>query len=268
MRRPSTPSAGRCTSEDMTTTVYDKHAEFYVDFIDRGLASESGYTSLLLSILVECLGDRLSDARVCDLCCGEGYLSRYLLTRGAREVVGIDSSSALIEVARHRAPAAELSYRVDDAQMLRSVSDGEFDVVVSQMAMMDVADSRKMFAAVRRVLVTGGPFVFRCCIPALRVGRSMFETRRHTSWMRVGSRSHFQCGATPPRDPGIPEVTAFVVEWAPITASFRPTSTICSPAVSALNGSRNPWRAWTRRKLGCLRRFRRFSSSPRGPSSR
>src|SRR5689334_15162592 len=109
----------------MTATVYDAHAAFYVDFIDRGLASQNGYVSLLLESLARCVGDRLQGARVCDLCCGEGYVGRRLMTRGARDVVGIDASSALIEVAKSRADAPGLSYRVDDAQALRTVSDGE-----------------------------------------------------------------------------------------------------------------------------------------------
>lgn len=146
-------------------TVYDMHAQFYVDFVDRGLASENGYTSLLLSTLAQCLGDRLADARICDLCCGEGYVGRYLKSRGAGEVVGIDLSSELIEVARRRAGAAGPAYRVDDAQSLGSVADGAFDVVVSQLAMMDVADHRRLFATVRRVLVPGGPFVFSVLHP-------------------------------------------------------------------------------------------------------
>ncbi len=149
----------------MTPTVYDEHADFYVDFVDRGLASKNGYTGLLLATMAECLGDRIAGARVCDLCCGEGYAGRYLLERGAREVVGIDSSSALVAVARRRAHASGPSYRVDDAQALPSVSDGAFDVVVSQMAMMDVPDHRRLFATVRRVLAPGGPFVFSLLHP-------------------------------------------------------------------------------------------------------
>jgi ubiquinone/menaquinone biosynthesis C-methylase UbiE len=149
----------------MAATVYDEHAAFYVDFVDRGLASENGATRMLLSTLAECLDERLSGARVCDLCCGEGYVGRYLLARGSREVVGIDSSSALIEVARRRAKAPELTYRIDDAHGLDTVADGEFDVVVSQMAMMDVADHQAMFTAVRRILVPGGAFVFSMLHP-------------------------------------------------------------------------------------------------------
>src|ERR1700676_1048883 len=111
LRWPSShtaPRRRRCEEAlrppEMSASIYDAHAQFYVDFVDRGLASENGYTGLLLSTLAECLGDRLTDARVCDLCCGEGYVGRRLLSRGAREVVGIDLSSELIEVARRRAP--------------------------------------------------------------------------------------------------------------------------------------------------------------------
>jgi SAM-dependent methyltransferase len=149
----------------MAETVYDRHADFFLEFVDRGLASEGGYVSLLLSRLTACLGDRLASAKVCDLCCGEGYAGRHLMTQGAREVVGIDSASALIEVARRRATMAALSYRVDDAQTLNSAATGEFDIVVCQMAMMDVADHRELFATVRRVLVPGGPFVFSMLHP-------------------------------------------------------------------------------------------------------
>jgi SAM-dependent methyltransferase len=149
----------------MTETVYDRHAAFYLDFVDRSLASENGYIRLLLDTLVACLGERLVGARVCDLCCGEGYFGRRLMARGAREVVGIDSSAALIEAARARADAPGLSYRVDDARALRSASAGEFDLVVSQMAMMDVADHRALFAAVRRILRPGAPFVFSMLHP-------------------------------------------------------------------------------------------------------
>jgi SAM-dependent methyltransferase len=152
----------------MNATAYDRHAEFYVEFVDRGLAAEDRHYDLLLATLTDCLGNRLTNARVCDLCCGEGYLGRHLLARGAREVIGIDLSSALIEVARRRAPAPALSYRVDDAHELRSVSDGAFDIVASQLAMMDVADHRRLFAAVRRVLVPGGPFVFSLLHPCFK----------------------------------------------------------------------------------------------------
>ncbi|HVN00472.1 MAG TPA: class I SAM-dependent methyltransferase [Caulobacteraceae bacterium] len=152
----------------MSASVYDEHAEFYVDFVDAGLAAEEGRTGLLLDVVTSCLGERLAGARALDVCCGEGYLGRHLLARGAREVLGVDISSALIDVARARAASAALTYRVDDAQTLASIPDGAFDAAASQLALMDVADHRALFAAVRRVLVPGGPFVFSVLHPCFQ----------------------------------------------------------------------------------------------------
>jgi SAM-dependent methyltransferase len=145
-------------------TVYDRHAAFYLDFVDRGQAARGGKDPVLAALLRR-LGDRLEGARVLDLCCGEGYAGRYLITLGVREVVGIDLSAELIAEAKRRADAPGLSYRVDDAHQLSSVADGAFDVVLSQLAMMDVADHQRMFAAARRVLKQGGAFVFSMLHP-------------------------------------------------------------------------------------------------------
>jgi SAM-dependent methyltransferase len=145
-------------------TIYDRHAEYFLDFTDRSLAREGG-VNLLFSTLMACLGERLQGARVCDLCCGEGYTGRRLIELGAREVVGVDLSPMLIGAARRRARSRGLSYVVDDAQSLGSFADGAFGVVVSQMAMMDVADHRALFEAVRRVLAPGAPFVFSMLHP-------------------------------------------------------------------------------------------------------
>jgi len=152
----------------MAQTVYDQNVDFYVDFVDRALAAADGHVNLLLERMVACLGERLSGGRICDLCCGEGFTGRRLLERGAGEVLGIDISSALIEEARRRAAYPALSYRVDDAQTLTSLGEGEFDAVVSQMAMMDVPDHRAMYAAVRRVLKPGGAFVFTLLHPCFK----------------------------------------------------------------------------------------------------
>ncbi len=150
----------------MAETVYDRHAQFYVDFVDRGrqAAAERGYDHILARTEAR-LGAALAGARVCDLCCGEGYVGRWLRRRGAREVVGVDLSRALIEVARARADADGLSYFVEDAGRLEAVPGDRFDVVVCHMAMQDVADHRALFAGVGRVLRAGGQFVFSLLHP-------------------------------------------------------------------------------------------------------
>jgi ubiquinone/menaquinone biosynthesis C-methylase UbiE len=149
----------------MNETIYDKHVQFYLDFVDRSLADKNGLWHVLLSRFQEILGDRLRGARVCDIACGEGYLSRSLAQFGPQEVVGIDISDALIELAAQRANSTNLSFRVDDAQHLRTFKDASIDIAVSQMAIMDIPDHRAMFQSVRRVLKAGGVFVFSLLHP-------------------------------------------------------------------------------------------------------
>jgi len=156
----------------MNETIYDQHVQFYIDFVDRNLADENGLWHVLLSRLKESLRDRLKGARICDIACGEGYLSRFLAQLGPQEVVGIDASAALIDVANRRKNVPNLSYRVDDAQHLRTFSDASIDIAVSQLAIMDIPNHRALFRSVRHVLKTGGAFVFSLLHPC-------FETPFH-----------------------------------------------------------------------------------------
>lgn len=149
----------------MNGTIYDKHVQFYLDFVDRSLADENGLWHILLARFIEILGERLKDAYVCDIACGEGYVSRSLAQLGPREVVGIDVSMALIDAAIQRRNRENLSYRVDDAQQLRTFGDASMDIAVSQMAIMDIPDHRALFRSVRRVLKAGGVFVFSLLHP-------------------------------------------------------------------------------------------------------
>jgi SAM-dependent methyltransferase len=152
----------------MSETVYDRNVRMYLDFIDRSLASEPSLYLGLCDIFTRLLGPRLDGARVLDLACGEGYQSRYLAPRGPREVLGVDLSSSLIEVAQQRCEADNVSFRVDDARTLETIDDASMDVVVSQMAMMDIADHVATFRAVRRVIDPDGLFVFSCLHPCFQ----------------------------------------------------------------------------------------------------
>lgn len=149
----------------MARTIYDENVEFYLNFIDRELAKPRGLHPTICNRLVELMGDRILGGTVCDLCCGEGYLSRLLAARGTPEVTGIDASEELVGVARTRSQASNVRFRVDDAQVLSTVDDDTFDIVLSQMAVMDIADHRAMFKAVGRVLKTGGTFGFSLLHP-------------------------------------------------------------------------------------------------------
>jgi SAM-dependent methyltransferase len=149
----------------MSDTIYDRHVAFYLDFVDNALAQDDSRWHRLVSRFQALLGDRLHGARVCDIACGEGYLSRFLGPLGPREVIGIDLSSALVQTATQRRDRANLSYRVDDAQHLQTFPDASVDIAVSQLAIMDIPDHRALFRSVRRILTANGVFVFSLLHP-------------------------------------------------------------------------------------------------------
>jgi ubiquinone/menaquinone biosynthesis C-methylase UbiE len=67
---------------------------------------------------------------VLDVACGEGHFTRLLRNAGAAEVVGIDISERMIELAREQEARQPLGieYRVEDARALAGHAD--FDLVV------------------------------------------------------------------------------------------------------------------------------------------
>jgi ubiquinone/menaquinone biosynthesis C-methylase UbiE len=118
--------------------------------------------------------------RVLEIACGNGYLAREFARRGARRVVGVDRSNASIRLAlrRERTRPQGVRFEVGDASHLR-FGDGAFDLVVANMALMDIADAAGAVREAARVLVPGGRFVFSISHPCFDLDdRSVWSVER------------------------------------------------------------------------------------------
>jgi SAM-dependent methyltransferase len=87
-----------------------------------------------------------------DVGCGEGRFCRILRQRGI-EAIGVDPTLALVEEARRRDAAGQ--YRIGRAEKLE-FEDGRFDLVVSYLTLIDIADFRTAMNEMARVLKAGG----------------------------------------------------------------------------------------------------------------
>lgn len=103
--------------------------------------------------------------KVLDLGCGHGWFTKRLHDQGA-DVIGIDGSEALLEIARVRYP--EVHFEHHD---LRIDYEGEFDAVVALMALMDLPDLSKLRLRVR----AGGVLVATILHPAFFLQQTVDE---------------------------------------------------------------------------------------------
>ena len=90
--------------------------------------------------------------RALDVGCGEGRMCRMLQAR-AIPAVGIDPTAALLERAHALDPGGD--YRAASAEAM-PFADGEFDLVLSCLTLIDIPDFRHALREMVRVLEPGG----------------------------------------------------------------------------------------------------------------
>ena len=151
------------STHELAASEYDKAGDFYLKWLDRNVPDRDRRIQASTEIMLSMLGD-VEGIRVCDLGCGEGYLSRILAGRGAR-VTGVDISRVLLRHAREHSGGHAITYLLDDAQSLHQLPDAGMDAVICHMALMDIPDLAATLSSVRRVLVDQGRFVFTILHP-------------------------------------------------------------------------------------------------------
>lgn len=105
---------------------------------------------------------------ILDVACGAGRFARRMAALGAR-VVAFDASAQFIARARERTRNdTAIEFRVLDAaelEQLLSLGSNRFTKAVCTMAIMDMPEIGPLFAALARLLVADGTFVFSITHP-------------------------------------------------------------------------------------------------------
>jgi SAM-dependent methyltransferase len=136
-------------------------------------------------VLDPALTARLADQRflrALDVGCGEGRLCRFLKSRSI-PAIGLDPTEPLIDHARRRDPDG--NYRLGRAEDMPFES-GSFDLVISCLSLIDIADFRAAICEMSRVLAPGGTLLVANLSP-------FFTPAAATGWIRdaTGKRVHY-----------------------------------------------------------------------------
>lgn len=185
----------------MSNPGWDQMAEWW----DTHLGEEGDlwHRALIDPPLLRIAGE-VSGKCVLDLACGNGYLSRRLARQGAM-VIGVDASAPVIARARSREARDPLGilYHVADAAHLSMLEDGGCDLVICNMALMDIEHADLAMREVARVLKPAGRRVFSLPHPCFdKIGTSGWDIEQiyptTTIWRKM---SHYR------------EVTVAEVPW-------------------------------------------------------
>ena len=171
---------------------WDSFADTYsANHTEQGdLHKEVFLNPTLLSLI-----ETVKNKKVLDAGCGEGYLSR-ILAKSEATVTAVDYSTRMIEIAKGRTPNdLVIDYRQGNCEDLNFLEEKNFDLIVSNMVIQDLANYEKAFQEMYRLLVDGGCFIFSILHPCFVTPESGWEKTKDGKKLHWNVDKYFYEGA-------------------------------------------------------------------------
>jgi SAM-dependent methyltransferase len=132
---------------------YDRFAWIYNQYW-------GGFSQLVLPLLDRLiLGDLPAHAKILDVACGTGHVSRLLVKEGY-QVTGLDGSAEMLRYARENAPQAEFLLLDARSFSLPPVYDGAVSTFDSLNHILSLPELETAFRNILAALKPGGRFLF------------------------------------------------------------------------------------------------------------
>jgi malonyl-CoA O-methyltransferase len=134
---------------------------------------------------------QLTGARVLELGCGTGKNSAWLVSQ-ARELIALDFSPGMLDVARRRVRSSTARFVEHDITRPWPVESESVDVVVGNLVLEHVRELAPVFAQAARVLRPGGQLFFCELHPyrQLRGGQAHFVDTHTDETVHVAAYRH------------------------------------------------------------------------------
>lgn len=145
---------------------WDEAAEGYDNFIEK----KDYLRAHLLNKAVLDLFGNVKGRKVLDAGCGQGYFSNILSKKGA-EVLGIDYSEKLIEIAKDKYFSESTKFEVHDLKNPLPFKNSRFDCILCNMVLMDFDPIEPTLNEFYRVLSKNGSLVLSIPHPAFFTGK-------------------------------------------------------------------------------------------------
>lgn len=163
------------TEEKVAKKKYDFMAQDYHEMRTKKYPNGWFFNEMLeMPMVLEMLG-KVNNKKILDLGCGTGIYAKILTQKGAK-VKGFDISPGMIEIAKRENPKLDL--RVGSAYNIPFKE--KFDVVLGSLVIHYMDNLDKVFEEVKRVLKTGGVFIFSTGNPVYEVSeRLVIKDKRY-----------------------------------------------------------------------------------------
>lgn len=141
----------------MAETSFDKFAGQY----DKMMGNTGDYThqNTIDPAFFQAIGI-VTGKTIYDIGCGNGYIARKLVKKGAKEVWASDISPAMIDLAKNKYPQNGIKYLIKEGSDFKNIPKKYFDLIVMNMVIHYISDLDKLFRNVARSLKPKGRFVF------------------------------------------------------------------------------------------------------------
>ncbi len=146
---------------------YDEE-EFFDEYA-KMLRSTKGLNSAGEWHQLEPLIPNLAGKSVLDLGCGYGWHCKYSEEHGASEILGIDSSLKMIDVAKNRNSGELITYIVCSLEEYDYPSK-RWDIVISNLVLHYITDLDSIFKNIFKTLKNGGILLFNIEHPIFTAG--------------------------------------------------------------------------------------------------